>query len=207
MVNSSLSLAVVLVRQLAPPVSEEYVYSNRPEYGCLFDKDDDCVRIDHEKIARFVRSPKIYARIYSSVLYDRFFDNESEGALRNAYCLRPNVLILVATDGLINDPRLYPLVHVHSGIGRLDALCGAHYGPRRRYCGRIVFHPRRCRFRGEMRVHSTYIIRKQINTKCKIITLLQNKPFRVSCSFTRRPRARRCEDNARESTAQCVQRI
>uniref|UniRef100_A0A914UHC7 Uncharacterized protein n=1 Tax=Plectus sambesii TaxID=2011161 RepID=A0A914UHC7_9BILA len=117
MVNSSLTLAVVLVRQLAPPVTEEEVYSNRLEYGCLFDKEDDCVRIDHEKIGRFVRSSKVYARIYSSVLYDRFFDTDS--AARNAHCLRPNVLILVATDGLINDARLYPLVHVHSGDPRL----------------------------------------------------------------------------------------
>ena len=37
--NSTTTIAVVVVNQLALPRNEELVYKNRKEYGCLFDKE------------------------------------------------------------------------------------------------------------------------------------------------------------------------
>jgi len=114
--NESLpSLGIILVRYLAPPLNTDVVYKNRQEYGCLFDRDDECQRIDAEQIQNFVNRPKIFVRLYTSTLYERWFPSAG-------HCSQPNVLITVLTEGVLNDYRLIPIVKIHSGESKLNAL-------------------------------------------------------------------------------------
>ncbi len=117
MFNQSLSIGVVLVRQLAPPPTEAHVYSNRLEYGCLFGAGDDeldgCVRMDVQTVSRFVHRWKSYTNIYASILYERWFRVRPPTSL--CQLQQPNILMLVAVDGLLNDPRMHPIIRLHSG--------------------------------------------------------------------------------------------
>ncbi|VDN51798.1 unnamed protein product [Dracunculus medinensis] len=104
--NSTSSIAIVLVRQLSPPINSDVVYRNKDDYGCLFN--DECSPMNSERTEKFVTS----TRIYASALYDRWFHE-------NSRCYQPNILILIVTDGIINDIRKLPHITIHTGEVRL----------------------------------------------------------------------------------------
>uniref|UniRef100_A0A9J2PZC2 Uncharacterized protein n=1 Tax=Ascaris lumbricoides TaxID=6252 RepID=A0A9J2PZC2_ASCLU len=98
---------IFTVRQLAPPANVDIVYRNRNEYGCLFE--DECTRMDVERVEKFVSSAKMFTKIYASTLYERWFAEGSEN------CNQANVLALIILDGLVNDVRKLPYVRIHTG--------------------------------------------------------------------------------------------
>ncbi|VDN30169.1 unnamed protein product [Gongylonema pulchrum] len=59
--NNSFSLGILIVRQLVPPASKEAVYSNKYEYGCLFD--DECIHMSVEKVQQFVSSARTFIKV------------------------------------------------------------------------------------------------------------------------------------------------
>ncbi|VDO31768.1 unnamed protein product [Brugia timori] len=99
-----------LVRQLAPPASSSVVYSNKYEYGCLFE--DECIHMDAEKIQQFVISARTFVKIYASTLYKRWF-------LEDKTYNQPNILAIIILDGLVNDVRKLPYVKIYTGDFRL----------------------------------------------------------------------------------------
>ncbi|KHN73523.1 hypothetical protein Tcan_11721 [Toxocara canis] len=109
--NSSISLGIVIVRQLAPPPNVDVVYRNRNEYGCLFE--DECTRMDVERVQKFVSSAKMFTKIYASTLYERWFAESHDN------CNQANILALIILDGLVNDVRKLPYVKIHTGEARL----------------------------------------------------------------------------------------
>uniref|UniRef100_A0A915Q094 Uncharacterized protein n=1 Tax=Setaria digitata TaxID=48799 RepID=A0A915Q094_9BILA len=58
--NDSLSLGILIVRQLVPPESSSVVYNNKYEYGCLFE--DECFHMNLEKIQQFVSSARTFIK-------------------------------------------------------------------------------------------------------------------------------------------------
>uniref|UniRef100_A0A0R3RWK7 UPF0481 protein At3g47200-like n=1 Tax=Elaeophora elaphi TaxID=1147741 RepID=A0A0R3RWK7_9BILA len=102
--------AKILVRQLAPPTSSSIVYSNKYEYGCLFD--DECIHMDAEKIQQFVISARTFVKIYAATLYKRWF-------LEDKNSKQPNILAIIILDGLVNDVRKLPYVKIYTGDFRL----------------------------------------------------------------------------------------
>uniref|UniRef100_A0AAF5Q7R4 Uncharacterized protein n=1 Tax=Wuchereria bancrofti TaxID=6293 RepID=A0AAF5Q7R4_WUCBA len=90
--DSSFSLGILIV-QLAPPTSSSVVYSNKYEYGCLFE--DNCIHMDAEKIQAKI-SLLLTLQIYASILYKRWF-------LKNKSYNQPNILVIIIHDGLLND--------------------------------------------------------------------------------------------------------
>ncbi|VDK82503.1 unnamed protein product [Litomosoides sigmodontis] len=105
-----LSDVCVSMRQLAPPTSSSVVYSNKYEYGCLFE--DECIRMDAEKIQQFVISARTFVKIYASTLYKRWF-------LEDTSSNQPNILAIIILDGLVNDVRKLPYVKIYTGDFRL----------------------------------------------------------------------------------------
>ncbi|KAL3989563.1 hypothetical protein ACH3XW_28185 [Acanthocheilonema viteae] len=108
--DSSHSLGILIVRQLAPPTSSSVVYSNKQEYGCLFE--DDCIRMDAEKIQQFVISARTFVKIYVTTLYKRWF-------LEDTTSNQPNILAVIILDGLVNDVRKLPYVKIYTDEFRL----------------------------------------------------------------------------------------
>uniref|UniRef100_A0A1I7VFK2 Cyclin N-terminal domain-containing protein n=1 Tax=Loa loa TaxID=7209 RepID=A0A1I7VFK2_LOALO len=108
--DSSFALGILVVRQLAPPTSSSVVYSNKYEYGCLFE--DECVYMDAEKIQQFVISARTFIKIYASTLYKRWF-------LEDTTYNQPNILAIIILDGLVNDVRKLPYVKIYTGDFRL----------------------------------------------------------------------------------------
>uniref|UniRef100_A0A1I8EDG6 Uncharacterized protein n=1 Tax=Wuchereria bancrofti TaxID=6293 RepID=A0A1I8EDG6_WUCBA len=74
--------------QLAPPTSSSVVYSNKYEYGCLFE--DNCIHMDAEKIQAKI-SLLLTLQIYASILYKRWF-------LKNKSYNQPNILVIIIHD-------------------------------------------------------------------------------------------------------------
>uniref|UniRef100_A0A1I7YQJ9 Genome assembly, chromosome: II n=1 Tax=Steinernema glaseri TaxID=37863 RepID=A0A1I7YQJ9_9BILA len=114
-VNNSYTLGVVLVKSLQSPPSVDQVFG-RPEYQCLFD--DNCLRMDAERVENFVQSVRTFTKVYVSVLYDRWFVSD----VARPQCQSPNILALIVLDGLLNDPRKLSSVTLHSGEDRLTAM-------------------------------------------------------------------------------------
>ncbi|VDK84241.1 unnamed protein product [Onchocerca ochengi] len=104
--DSSLALGILVVRQLAPPTSSSIVYSNKHEYGCLFD--DEYIHMNAEKIQQFVISARTFIKIYASTLYKRWF-------LEDTIYNQPNILAIIILDGLVNDVRKLPYVKIYTG--------------------------------------------------------------------------------------------
>uniref|UniRef100_A0A8R1TRQ9 Uncharacterized protein n=1 Tax=Onchocerca volvulus TaxID=6282 RepID=A0A8R1TRQ9_ONCVO len=108
--DSSLALGILVVRQLAPPTSSSIVYSNKHEYGCLFD--DEYIHMNAEKIQQFVISARTFIKIYASILYKRWF-------LEDTIYNQPNILAIIILDGLVNDVRKLPYVKIYTDNFRL----------------------------------------------------------------------------------------
>ncbi|KAM3728555.1 Outer membrane protein assembly factor BamE [Dirofilaria immitis] len=108
--DSSLSLGILVVRQLAPPTSSSVVYNNKHEYGCLFE--DECIHMNAEKIQQFVISARTFIKIYTSTLYNRWFLEDTVGN-------QPNILAIIILDGLVNDVRKLPYVKIYTDNLRL----------------------------------------------------------------------------------------
>ncbi|VDN06506.1 unnamed protein product [Thelazia callipaeda] len=108
--NNSFSLGILVVRQLAPPISSSFVYNNKFEYGCLFE--DHCIHMDVEKVQQFVSNAQSFIKIYTSVLYDRWFFKSED-------CNQLNILAIIILDGLVNDVRKLPYVKIHASDLRL----------------------------------------------------------------------------------------
>uniref|UniRef100_A0A914RFL5 Uncharacterized protein n=1 Tax=Parascaris equorum TaxID=6256 RepID=A0A914RFL5_PAREQ len=95
---------IIIVRQLAPPANADIVYRNRNEYGCLFE--DECTRMDVERVEKFVSSAKMFTKVRES----------SEN------CNQANILALIILDGLVNDVRKLPYVRIHTGECYVNAI-------------------------------------------------------------------------------------
>lgn len=61
------------VRQLAPPTSTNEVFRNKYDYGCLFD--DECIRMDAEKVERFVKNARTFIAVRFNLPEHTYFMN------------------------------------------------------------------------------------------------------------------------------------
>lgn len=106
--NGTDSLGIVVVRQLAQPLNTNVVYYDK-EYSCLFT--DECNKMDKEMVEKFVTNTRIFLKIYTSTLFNRWFPVHE--------C--PNVLALIVLEGIVSsDPRKVSTVNLHTDDVRLS---------------------------------------------------------------------------------------
>ncbi|KAL3104217.1 hypothetical protein niasHS_002244 [Heterodera schachtii] len=102
---SSPIFVVLIVRQLAQPTSPISITRNSTEFGCLFRL--PCGTMSAEMVQKFVRSTKVFMRLYAHVLLNRW----SEHRRRE---LDPFAFILVLLEGLTTNPKRISSVTLHT---------------------------------------------------------------------------------------------
>uniref|UniRef100_A0A183BKM6 Transmembrane protein n=1 Tax=Globodera pallida TaxID=36090 RepID=A0A183BKM6_GLOPA len=120
--SSSPNFVVLIVRQLAQPTSPLYVTRNSSEFGCLFRL--PCETMNAETVQKFVRSTKVFMRLYASVLFNRWSQHRraSLGAAglpqngKKTFCRHPPMVLAI---GLITNPRRITSVTLHTDNQRL----------------------------------------------------------------------------------------
>uniref|UniRef100_A0A914D000 Uncharacterized protein n=1 Tax=Acrobeloides nanus TaxID=290746 RepID=A0A914D000_9BILA len=108
--NGTNQIGILLVRQLASPITTSVLTPDNEEFGCIFQQ--PCAIMSPEKIDKFVNNFRTFTKIYTSALHMRWFPHEK--------CLRSRVLALVVVDGLISDPRKLTTVVLYSDDARMN---------------------------------------------------------------------------------------
>uniref|UniRef100_A0A7E4ZXB7 Uncharacterized protein n=1 Tax=Panagrellus redivivus TaxID=6233 RepID=A0A7E4ZXB7_PANRE len=107
--NGTDLFGIALVRQLSQPSSTLFVTPESDEFKCIFAP--PCHGINNDQVERFVDNFKYFTKVYTSVLFRRWFPEIT--------CPRPRILALVLTEGVINDPRKLTTVVIYTQEAKL----------------------------------------------------------------------------------------
>ncbi|CAD5235765.1 unnamed protein product [Bursaphelenchus xylophilus] len=108
--NGKHNLGILLVRQLAQPVSPDYVTEESAEFGCLFHA--PCQPMTPELVQKYVFTTKTFTKVFTTALFGRWFPS--------AYCPQPKALVVIVTDGILGDTRKLTSVNVYTDNPRFS---------------------------------------------------------------------------------------
>jgi hypothetical protein len=108
-VNGSDLIGLIIVKQLAQPISTNFLIPDSEEFGCLFST--PCFTVTDEQLDKFVNNFKFFTKAYTSILFRRWFFHDR--------CPYPKILALVVTDGVVSDSRKLTTVVFYTDNSRL----------------------------------------------------------------------------------------